>query len=291
MSPTNEMQGKICVVTGANSGIGKETVRGLARMGAHIVMACRNAEKGQAALEEIRREPGAGQIDLLVAELGSQSAVRDLAAQIRSNYPRLDVLINNVGALFSKRRLSSDGIEMTMALNHLGVFLLTLSLLDLLKASAPSRIVNVSSAAHERAKIDFADLQFEHRKYAGFSAYGQSKLMMNLFTVELARRLKGTGVTVNSLHPGLVSTNFGSEGGGAGFKAIFGLIRPFMLTSEQGAQTTLHMATSAEGAERSGDYFVKSKPAKPNSLSLDPQLAAQLWQVSESLTGLAPAKI
>lgn len=288
MSPSNEMRGKICIVTGANSGIGKETARGLATMGAHVVMVCRNAEKGQAALEEIRREPGVHQVDLLIAELASQPSVRDLASHIHANYQRLDVLVNNVGAMFSQRRLSPDGLEMTMALNHLGVFLLTLLLLDMLKASAPSRIVNVSSAAHERAKIDLNDLQFERRKYSGFGAYGQSKLMMNLFTMELARRLKGTGVTVNSLHPGLVATNFGSEGGAAVFKLIFGLLRPFMLSSEQGSQTTLHVATSPEGAERSGEYFSKSKVAKQNPLALDPQLAAKLWQVSEGLTAPAP---
>jgi NAD(P)-dependent dehydrogenase (short-subunit alcohol dehydrogenase family) len=286
---SNEMHGKICVVTGANSGIGRETARGLARMGAHVVMVCRNAEKGRAALEDIRRETGIGQIDLLIADLSAQQAVRDVAAQIKTSYPRLDVLVNNVGAMFSKRRLSPDGLEATMALNHLNVFLLTLLLLDLLKASAPSRIINVSSAAHERAKIDLDDLQFERRKYRGFAAYGQSKLMMNLFTVELARRLKGTGVTVNSLHPGLVFTNFGNDGGSGAFKMIFKLLRPFMLTSEQGAQTTLHVAASAEGGERSGEYFAKSRVAKANPLSLDPQLAAKLWQISERLTGVAPS--
>jgi len=285
MSPSNEMQGKICVVTGANSGIGKETARGLARMGAHVVMVCRNSQKGEAALEEIRGEPGAQQVDLLIADLAGLRAVRDLSAQIHAKYTRLDVLVNNVGAVFSRRQLSPDGLEMTMALNHLGVFLLTLLLLDLLKSSAPSRIVNVSSTAHAHARIDLNDLQFERRKYGGFRAYGQSKLMMNLFTVELARRLKGTGVTVNAVHPGVVATNFGSEGGAVIFKMIFGLFRPLMLTSAQGARTTLHVATSPEGAERSGEYFAKSKVAKPNPLSLDPQLAAGLWQVSEALTG------
>src|SRR5262245_48221470 len=187
--PPSSMSGKIYIVTGANSGIGKETALGLAQMGARVVMVCRNAEKGKEALEEIRRESGSSQVDLLIADMSSQASVRALAEQILQKYPRLDVLVNNAGGAAPSRTLSADGIEMTLATNHLGPALLTLLLLDLLKASAPARIINVSSEAQRRARLDLNDLQFERRKYRGIAAYGQSKLLMNAFTFELARRL------------------------------------------------------------------------------------------------------
>src|ERR1017187_7923253 len=192
--PPAGMSGKTCIVTGANSGIGKETALGLARMGAHVGMGCRNAEKGKAALEEIRRESGSSQVDLLIADMSSQASVRALAEQIRQKYSRLDVLVNNAGGAAPARTLSADGIEMTLATNHLGPALLTLLLLDVLKASAPSRIVNVSSSVAQRpARLDMNDLQFQRRKYRGTAGYAQSKLLMNAFTFELARRLAGTG--------------------------------------------------------------------------------------------------
>ena len=209
--PPASMSGKICIVTGANSGIGKETALGLAQMDARVVMVCRNADKGKAALEEIRRESGSSQVDLLIADMSSQASVRALAEKIQQKYPRLDVLVNNAGGAAPARKLSADGIEMTLATNHLGPALLTLLLLDLLKASAPSRIVNVSSSeAQSPARLDMNDLQFERRKYRSVAAYGQSKLLMNTFTFELARRLAGTGVTANCLHPGAVATNIWS---------------------------------------------------------------------------------
>src|SRR5271155_4595310 len=206
--PAASMSGKTCIVTGANSGIGKETALGLAQMGARVVMVCRNAEKGEAALEEVRRESGSSQVDLLIADMSSQASVRALADQIQRKYPRLDVLVNNAGGSASAATLSVDGIEMTLATNHLGPALLTLLLLDLLKASAPSRIVNVSSSeAQSPARLEMDDLQFQRRKYSATAAYAQSKLLMNTFTFELARRLAGTGVTANCLHPGVVATN------------------------------------------------------------------------------------
>jgi NAD(P)-dependent dehydrogenase (short-subunit alcohol dehydrogenase family) len=264
--PPASMSGKICIVTGANSGIGKETALGLAQMGARVVMVCRNAEKGKAALEEIRRESGSSQVDLLIADMSSQASVRALAEEIQQKYPRLDVLINNAGGGAPARKLSADGIEMTLATNHLGPALLTLLLLDLLKASAPSRIVNVSSSeAQSPARLDMNDLQFEQRKYRSVAAYGQSKLLMNTFTFELAQRLAGTGVTANCLHPGAVATNIWSAipiG-----KLIIAVGKPFMLNSKQGAAVSLYLATSPEVAQVSGEYFVKSKPAKSNPLS------------------------
>ncbi len=283
--PPASMSGKICIVTGANSGIGKETALGLAQMGARVVMVCRNAEKGKAALEEIRRESGSSQVDLLIADMSSQASVRALAEQIQQKYPRLDVLVNNAGGAALAATLSADGIEMTLATNHLGAALLTLLLLDLLKASAPSRIINVSSSeAQSPARLDMNDLQFERRKYGGIAAYRQSKLLMNTFTFELARRLAGTGVTANCLHPGAVATNIWSAN--LIGKLIVAVGKPFMLNSKQGAAVSLYLATSPEVAQVSGEYFVKSKPAKSNPLSRDPKLMAEVWLWTEKMTSL-----
>jgi NAD(P)-dependent dehydrogenase (short-subunit alcohol dehydrogenase family) len=282
------MSGKICIVTGANSGIGKETALGLTQMGACVVMVCRNAEKGKAALEEIRRESGSSQVDLLIADMSSQASVRALAEQIQRKYPRLDVLINNAGGAAPARTLSADGIEMTLATNHLGPALLTLLLLDLLKASAPSRIVNVSSSEAQAARLDTNDLQFERRKFSGVATYRQSKLLMNAFTFELARRLAGTGVTANCLHPGAVATNIWNPDllppliG----KLIVAVVKPFMLNSKQGAAVSLYLASSPDVAQVSGEYFVKSKPAKSNPLSRDPKLMTEVWLCTAKLTSL-----
>jgi NAD(P)-dependent dehydrogenase (short-subunit alcohol dehydrogenase family) len=282
------MSGKICIVTGANSGIGKETALGLAQMGARVVMVCRNAEKGEAAREEICREFGSSQVDLLIADMSLQASVRALAEQIQREYPRLDVLVNNAGGAAPGHTLSADGIEMTLATNHLGAALLTLLLLDLLKASAPSRIVNVSSTeAQSPSRLDMNDLQFERRKYSAVAAYRQSKLLMNAFTFELARRLAGTGVTANCLHPGAVATNIWNPD----LLPLIGwlivaVVKPFLLNSKQGAAVSLYLATSPEVAQVSGEYFVKSKPAKSNPLSRDPKLMAEVWLCTEKMTSL-----
>jgi NAD(P)-dependent dehydrogenase (short-subunit alcohol dehydrogenase family) len=280
------MSGKICIVTGANTGIGKETALGLAQMGARVVMVCRNAEKGKAALEEIQRESRSSQIDLLIADMSSQASVRALAQQIREKYPRLDVLINNAGGGSDATLLSVDGVPLTIATNHVGPALLTLLLLDLLKASAPSRIVNVSSEAHRNLRsIDLNNLRAEERSFrAGVEGYARSKLLMNAFTFELARRLEGTGVTCNCLHPGVVATNiFGNVP--FPFKAILVVARLFMLNSKEGAQTSLYAATSPDLAQVSGKYFMKSKVAEPSALSRDPKLTADVWQWTEKMTG------
>ncbi|MGD1210049.1 MAG: SDR family oxidoreductase [Candidatus Acidiferrales bacterium] len=286
MAQLQTMTGKTCVVTGANSGIGKETALGLARMGARVVLVCRNPEKGQAALEEIRRESGSPDLELLIAEMSSQASVRALAEQIRRTCPRLDVLINNAGGGVPARGLSADGIELVLATNHLGAALLTLLLLDLLKASAPSRIINVSSEAQRRARLDMNDLQFERRKYSGFAAYGQSKLLMNAFTFELARRLEGTGVTANCLHPGVVATNIWGADPPLALKLIVAVVKPFMLNSKQGAEVSLYLATSPDVATVSGQYFVKSKPAESNPLSRDPKVAGEIWRWTEKMIGV-----
>jgi retinol dehydrogenase-14 len=280
------MSGKTCVVTGANSGIGRDTALGLAALGAHVVMVCRNPEKGQVALEEIRRESNSSQIDLLIADLSSQVSVRALATQIREKYARLDVLINNAGGAARAWARSADGIEMTVATNHLGAALLTLLLLDLLKASAPSRIINVSSEAQRRIRLDMSDIQFERRKFRGFAAYGQSKLLMNAFTFELARRLEGTAVTANCLHPGVVATNIWGANPPLVLKLIIPLVKPFMLNSKEGAEVSLYLATSPEVTQVSGEYFVKCKPAQSNPLSRDPKIAGEIWQWTEKMTSV-----
>jgi NAD(P)-dependent dehydrogenase (short-subunit alcohol dehydrogenase family) len=286
MTPTNSMSGKICVVTGANSGIGKETALELAQMGARVVMVCRNPDKAKAAMEDIRREAPSAQLDLLIADISSQASVRALAKQIHEKYPRLDVLLNNAGGAAAAGKLSADGIELTLATNHLGTALLTILLLDLLKASAPSRIVNVSSEAHRRAtELDLNHLPpVEPNFRSGFSAYGRSKLMMNAFTFELARKLEGTGVTCNCLHPGVVATNIFSNPRGV-FKIILALARPFMLDSKQGAVVSVWAATSPELASVTGKYFVKSKEKESSPLSRDPKMQAEIWQWTEKMIG------
>jgi len=279
------MTGKTCLVTGANSGIGKETALGLARLGARVVLVCRNQQKGEEALGDIRRETGSSSLDLLIADTSSFGSVRALAVQVHERYRRLDVLLNNAGAAVRYRMLSADGIEMTLAGNYLGPVLLTFLLLDLLKSSAPSRIVNVSSEAHRSARLDLNDLQYQTRKYKSIAAYSQSKLLMNAFTFELARRLEGTGVTANCLHPGVVATNIVPSNAPAVVKMGFAVMKPFLLSATRGAAVSLYLATSPDVATVSGKYFVKSKPADSNPLSRDPKVAAAIWQWTEKMVG------
>ncbi len=282
------MNGKTCIITGANSGIGLETARELARMGATVVLVCRNPEKGRAAVADIQRGLPGAQLDLLIADMSSLASVRSLAAQILEKHPRVDVLINNAGTAIVKRTLSVDGIEMTIAGNHLGAFILTLLLLDRLKASAPSRIINVSSEAQRRAVLDMNDIQYERRKYSGIAAYGQSKVLMNACTFELARRLAGTGVTANCLHPGVVATNIWHSGQADQpllMKILVRIFKPFMMDSKRGAEVTLYLATSPDAVKVTGEYFVKSKLAECNPIERDPKVVAEIWQWSEKMTG------
>ena len=291
MATSGSMKGRTCLVTGASGGIGKETAVGLAKLGATVVMVSRDSERGKAALSDVRRRSGgSNDVHLMLADLASLQAVRSLAAEFRERHQQLHVLVNNAGAYNAKRLLSEDGHELTFAVNHLAHFLLTNLLLDLLKTSAPSRIVNVSSRSHLGATIDFDDLHNE-RGYRGMSVYGQSKLANVLFNRELARRLEGTGVTANSLHPGLVKTGFGSNNGGA-IGAIFRMFQarvfqivptPFILTPEQGAETSVYLASSPDVEGVTGKYFVKKEPVPSSESSSDPALAARLWQVSEEL--------
>ena len=284
-----DMSGKICLVTGATAGIGLVAARALAEQGATVIGVGRNREKNAAAVAQIKQQTGNPDIEYLLADLSVQKDVRALAEQIKRKYARLHVLVNNAGALFLKRQQSADGIEMTFALNHLNYFLLTNLLLEPLKASAQAqssaRIINVSSRAHVRvAGLNSDDLQ-NQQGYTGFQAYGQSKLANVLFTYELARRLEGTGVTVNALHPGFVATRFATNNGW-----LTRLVRPvldlFALSAEEGAQTILYLATSPEVEGVTGRYFVESKAVPSSPASHDAAAARRLWDISAEMTRL-----
>lgn len=276
------MQGRVCLVTGSSSGIGKVTARELARMGATVVMVCRNQAKGEAAQAEIKTATGNNEVDLILADLSSLAEVRRVAEEFKQKYTQLHVLIHNAGGANSTRKLTSDGFEATFAANYLAPFLLTEQLLDVLKASAPARVVNVSSMAHMSGKIDFADLQGE-KKYSTWKAYSQAKLALILFTYELARQLQGTNVTINALHPGVIASNF-DQGLGGFTRFGWKLIAPFISSVEQGAQTTLYLATSPEVEGVSGKYFASKKERKSSPLSYNEIVRQRLWQESEKLT-------
>lgn len=276
--------GKICMVTGATGGIGAVTARELSRQGATVIIVGRNAQKCANVAAQIQQLSGNPNVEFMVADLSAQDQIRQLVAQFKQKYNRLDVLINNAGGLFVQRQVSADGIEMTLALNHLSYFLLTNLLLDTLKASA-ARIINVASAAHS-GEINFADLQGE-QKYSGFAAYRQSKLANILFTYELARRMAGTGVTANTLHPGFVASGFATNNGWFWDKIYRYLARLIAISPEEGARTSLYLATSPDVADVTGQYFIKQKAAASSKASYDEATAKQLWQTSEALTGLA----
>jgi NAD(P)-dependent dehydrogenase (short-subunit alcohol dehydrogenase family) len=277
------MRGRVCLVTGATSGIGAAAAEELATLGATVLVAGRDAERAAATVERIRQRTG-GAAEYLLADLSSQQEVRRLAEAVCARHERLHVLVNNAGAVFTERRLSPDGLELTFALNHLAYFLLTGLLLDTLQASAPARIVNVASDAHQAATIDFDDLQAE-RGYSGFRVYGRSKLANLLFTYELARRLEGTGVTVNALHPGLVASRFATNLGGLA-RRLHPLARPFMLSPAQGARTIVYLASSPEVQGVTGRYFVSERDTTSSKASYDRAAAERLWQVSATLVGL-----
>src|SRR6059036_3846846 len=276
------MTGKVCLITGANSGIGKATALGLAKLDATVVIVSRDKDKGEAALLEIRTRSGNKSVDAMVEDLSSQDSVRELAHDCKGRYKKLHVLINNAGVFLPKRVPTVDGLEATFATNHLGHFLLTNLLLDILKASAPSRIINITSSAHRGTEMDFEDLQGE-KKYSGFHAYSQSKLANVLFTYQLAKLLEGTGVTVNCLHPGVVRTGFGKDMGGL-FSIGVKLAGPFMMRPAKAAQALVYMASAPELEKVSGKHFAKGKEKGSSRESHDMQAAERLWQVSEELT-------
>ena len=277
------MTGRTVLVTGGTGGIGLATAAGLAGLGARVGIVGRDAGRAEAAAEQLRGD--GAEVDVFVADMSSQREVRRLADEVLAAYPRLDVLVNNVGGYWATRHTTVDGLEHTFAVNHLAPFLLTNLLLDRLRASAPARVVTVSSGAQAMGSIDMDDLQ-GGRDYSGQRAYNQSKLANVMFTYELARRLQGSGVTANAVHPGVVRTNFGREDSTGWMRLMLPVIRPFMKSPERGAATSVHLASSPEVERVTGRYFANLKPRTSSTASQDLTAAARLWDVSAELVGL-----
>jgi retinol dehydrogenase-12 len=284
----NTLDGKVAIVTGANSGIGKEAAVGIAREGARVVIAARNAAKAAAAVTEIEtRADARGRVETMPIDLASFASVRTFADAFTAKHDRLDILLNNAGAVLRKRIVTVDGHETQFQVNHLGHFLLTHLLYGSLTRSAPARVVNVSSYAHSTARrgLDFDDLDWERRRYRSFSVYSATKLMNVLFTRELARRSDPDVLTANALHPGFVGSNFAREGDlGLFGNVVMPLIRPFAISSEKGALTSIYLATSPDVAGITGQYFYRGKAQSPAKPALDDAAAARLWDISEKLT-------
>lgn len=279
---------RVALITGANTGIGLETARGMAERGFEVVLAARDKAKGEAALADIRSTVKDARLGLLELDLSSLDSVRRAATAFLEAHRRLDVLINNAGLILGDRRETEDGFESTFGINHLGHFLLTNLLLERLKASAPSRVVNVASDAHRVSKgLDFEDLMRVRRTYAGMPVYGDSKLANILFTRELARRLEGTGVVAHAVHPGVVRTRFAADGDVEGlFATLVKIAGPFMLTPAKGAQTSIHVATSEQAGACTGLYWAKSRKKAPTKYAQDDDAARRLWEVSAELVKL-----
>jgi retinol dehydrogenase 12 len=279
------MQGKVCVVTGATAGIGRVSARRLAEMGATVIIISRNPAKCDEVVAEIRQRTNNSAVEAMPADLSALGQVRAVAQRLLDRYPRIDVLLNNAGAVFTSRQVSPDGIEMTWALNHLSYFLLTHLLLDALKAAPAARVINVSSDAHLMGRIYFDDVQFARRPYRGFAAYSQSKLANVMHAYALARRLQGTNITVNALHPGAVATNFGKNNSGLLWQLVFQLFGRFAISPEEGAKTSVYLASSPEVAGVSGKYFYRCKPKSSSPLSYDQQAQERLWALSMEMVG------
>ncbi|HEX4498223.1 MAG TPA: SDR family oxidoreductase [Thermoanaerobaculia bacterium] len=279
-------QGKTILITGATNGIGLEAAVELARGGAKVVMIGRDPARTETAVAGVKARSGSGEVSHLLCDFSSQASIRALAREVLGRLDRLDVLVNNAGAVNKARRLTVDGIEMTFAVNHLGYFLLTNLLLDLLKRSAPARVVTVASIGHRRGTLDFADLGFERGGYAIMRAYTRSKLANVLFANELARRLAGTGVTSNSLHPGSAATNIWSGAPLWAKPLIAILYRPFFISAKEGGETIVQLAASADLEGVTGKYFEKKVAVDPAPLAQDQALAKRLWEVSAEMVGL-----
>ena len=279
------MDGKRVLITGATAGIGRVTARALGKAGAEVILVGRNAQRGHEAVAEIARLSGVNRASFFRADLSVQADVRRLAETVAERWDRLDVLINNAGAMFGRRRESADGIEMTLAVNHLAYYLLTRLLLDRLKAAASARIVNVASSAHRRGRAQLADLQ-SRRRYRALQVYADSKLLNLLFTYELARRLDGSGVTANGLHPGFVATEIGTAHGVVPGLVWSLLTKVTAISPEDGARTSLHVAAAPELAAVTGTYFEKSRAVRSAPASYDRDAARRLWDLSAEMTGL-----
>ena len=278
------MKGKTVVATGATSGIGEAAVLALAAMGARIVFVARDEGRAKSTMRKLQAKAPGLEHRVHLADLSSMAEARGVGAAIVASEPRIDALINNAGAMFSERRVTPEGLELTFALNHMAYFVLTEALRERLVASAPARIVSTASTAHQGASLDFDDLQ-SAKGYSGFKAYGRSKLANILFTRELARRLAGTGVTANCLHPGVVATRFGDSSGGW-VSRLMPFVRPFFLAPEKGADTIVYLASSPEVEKTSGEYFVKRKITEPSAAARDDAAAKRLWEASEKLAQL-----
>lgn len=279
-----DLQGRVCVLTGATQGIGRAAAEALLPTGMELVLVSRDATRLETVAARLReRAPGA-KVGVVAGDLSRMLEVRRVAAEIRARYDHLDVLLNNAGGVFVRREVTVEGLEKTFALNHLAYFLLTQELLPLLRSSAPSRVVNVSSDAHRGTRLDSADLQFERSPYRPGLAYGRSKLMNILFTRELARRLEGTGITVNAMHPGFVRSGFGRNNPGVA-RAVISLAQVFARTPERGARTLVWLATSGQISGVTGKYFFDEREKEPTAAARDDAAALRLWEVSEQLVG------
>ena len=284
MSQWGGVAGKRVVLTGATNGIGLAAAVELARRGAHLTLVARNQARAAEAVRRINAVTTGGAPDVMLAELASQSSIRHLAGDLLAKYPRIQVLVNNAGAIYARRRMTADGVELTWAVNHLAPFLLTALLLDRLKASHPARIVTTSSGAHQGARIPFDDLNAE-RSWggAGFTRYGETKLANILFTAELARGLEGTGVTANAFHPGLVATGF-NRNNGVLMRIGMAITRPFARSPQKGAETLIWLVDSEEAGELNGAYVFDSRPVSPSPAALNIETGRQLWRVSAEQT-------
>lgn len=282
-----DLANKLCVVTGANSGIGKEIVREFARQGAYVVMICRNKKKAKRAKRELVKDTGHTGIEVMLADLALQYDVRNVAEQISRKFEEIDILVNNAGIVPGKRKETIDGIERTLAINHLAPFLLTNLLLDKLKNATEARVITTASGAHRRA-IDFFDpdnLQLRNG-YKPMEAYGLSKLCNIMFTYELAKRCRGSSVTANCFHPGLVRTQLTDEARWS-YRVVFTLGKPFMRSPKKGAETAIWLATSDEVKSISGKYFKDKRESKPASIAFRDELTEKLWEISADMTGLS----
>lgn len=278
------MKDKVCLITGATSGIGKETALALAKMGSAIIVNGKDKKRGEETITEIKKISGNENVELMIANLSSLNEVRKLADRLKGKYDKLDILINNAAVFYTSRNLSIDGIEMQFAVNHLSHFLLTNLLLETLRKSNSAKIINVSSNAHYQGRINFDDINFEKR-YFGWTVYCQSKLANVLFTYELADRLDPKQVTVNALHPGTVRTNIVGKYASFIYRLGWNLQKPLMLPVEEGAKTSIYLASSEEVKGITGLYFVKCKSQKSSDISYDKMLARKLWYLSKKLTG------
>jgi NAD(P)-dependent dehydrogenase (short-subunit alcohol dehydrogenase family) len=278
------MKDKVCIVTGSNSGIGKETALALANLGAKVVMVVRDKERGEKALSEIIKKTGRHNTVLMICDLSSLNSIRHFTKEFTDTYDGLNVLINNAGAVFDKRQITVDGFERTLAVNYLGPFLLTHELLPLLKSSAPSRIINLSSGLYKSGKINLDDLQSE-KNYNGMRVYASVKLMVIMHTYDLARRLEGTGVTVNAVLPGFVATNLGRNSGSRLSSLMFRLVRPFQISAKKGAETSVYLASSSEVEGVTGKCFSKIKETRTSPTSYNPKIQTLLWDATTKLLG------